>query len=139
MRLSGSPIKCKAHFVRLLLPLLVLCGGRALALDPHRELGQFSRQAWQTENGLPQNTVHSVIQTRDGYIWAATEEGLARFDGLGFVVFDKENTPQLRSNDVRSVMQDRSGALWLSTSEGLVRLSDGVAAPFTRYRSIRPS
>src|SRR5437588_7106369 len=131
MRLPSPPRECKAHFTGLLITLLVLCGGRALALDTRRELAQFSRQVWQTENGLPQNTVHSVIQTRDGYIWAATEEGLARFDGLGFVVFDKENTPQLRSNDVRSVMQDRSGALWLSTSEGLVRLSDGVAAPFT--------
>ncbi|PYS84136.1 MAG: histidine kinase [Acidobacteria bacterium] len=131
MRLSSPPRECNAHFIRLLLPLLILCGGRSLALDSHRELGQFSRQVWQTENGLPQNTVHSVIQTRDGYIWAATEEGLARFDGRGFVVFDKENTPQLKSNDVRSVFQDKQGALWLSTAEGLVRLSNGEAAVFT--------
>jgi ligand-binding sensor domain-containing protein/signal transduction histidine kinase len=120
----------------LLLPLLALCGGRALALDPDRELSQFTRQAWQTENGLPQNTVHCVIQTRDGYLWAATEEGLARFDGLGFLVFDKENTPQLKTNDVRSVMQDRQGALWLSTAEGLVRLSDGGAASFTTEQGL---
>jgi ligand-binding sensor domain-containing protein/signal transduction histidine kinase len=131
MRLSGPPLKCKARFVGLLLALLLLCGGRALALDPRRELAQFGRESWQTENGLPQNTVHCVIQTRDGYLWAATEEGLARFDGLGFVVFDKENTPQLKSNDVRSVMQDRAGALWLSTAEGLVRLTGGEAAAFT--------
>src|SRR5947207_12812050 len=136
MRLSSPPRECKAHFTGLLVTLLVLCGVRALALDPRRELGQFGRQAWQTEKGLPQNTVHCVIQTRDGYVWAATEEGLARFDGLGFVVLDKENTPQLKSNDVRSVMQDRAGALWLSTAEGLVRLSGGGAAAFTTEQGL---
>src|SRR5947209_8197764 len=136
MRLSSPPRECKAHFTGLLITLLVLCGGRALALAPGVELGQFSRQVWQTENGLPQNTVHCVIQTRDGYVWAATEEGLARFDGLGFVVFDKENTPQLKTNDVRSVMQDRAGALWLSTSEGLVRLSGDEADAFTTEQGL---
>src|ERR1043166_4138626 len=109
MRPTVSPFKCGLRFAALLLPLLLLCGARELALHPGRERSQFSRQVWQTENGLPQNTVHAVIQTRDGYLWAATEEGLARFDGLGFVVFDKENTPQLKTNDIRSVMQDRAG------------------------------
>jgi ligand-binding sensor domain-containing protein/signal transduction histidine kinase len=113
------------------LPLLLLCGGRALALDPHRQLGQFGAREWQTENGLPQNSVHSIIQTRDGYIWVATEEGLARFDGLSFAVFDKQNTPQLKSNDVRSILEGRDGALWLSTAAGLVRLFKGEATAFT--------
>jgi ligand-binding sensor domain-containing protein/signal transduction histidine kinase len=136
MRPKASPFKCGLHFVALLVSLLLLCGVRSLALDPQRELSQFSRQVWQTENGLPQNSVHAVIQTRDGYVWAATEEGLARFDGLGFFVFDKENTPQLKTNDVRSVMQDRAGALWLSTSEGLVRLAGGEAASFTTEQGL---
>jgi ligand-binding sensor domain-containing protein/signal transduction histidine kinase len=136
MRPTVSPFKCGLRFAALLLPLLLLCGARALALDPGRELSQFSRQVWQTENGLPQNTVHAVIQTRDGYLWAATEEGLARFDGLGFVVFDKENTPQLKTNDIRSVMQDHAGALWLSTGEGLVRLAGGESASFTTEQGL---
>jgi ligand-binding sensor domain-containing protein/signal transduction histidine kinase len=136
MRPTVSPFKCGLRFAASLLPLLLLCGARALALDPARELGQFSRQVWQTENGLPQNTVHAVLQTRDGYLWAATEEGLARFDGLGFVVFDKGNTPQLKTNDIRSVMQDRAGALWLSTGEGLVRLAGGESASFTTEQGL---
>jgi ligand-binding sensor domain-containing protein/signal transduction histidine kinase len=136
MRLSEFPGKRKALFLRLLPLLLILCGGRALALDPHRELGQFSRRVWQTENALPQNSVRSVIQTRDGYIWAATEEGLARFDGLGFVVFDKQNTPQLKSNDVRAVLQDRADALWLSTGVGLVRLFKGEGTSFTTQQGL---
>ncbi|HEX3560655.1 MAG TPA: two-component regulator propeller domain-containing protein [Pyrinomonadaceae bacterium] len=136
MRLPDSPGKCKALFLRLLLLLLILCGARALALDPHRQLGQFSRRVWQTENGLPQNSVRSVIQTRDGYVWAATEEGLARFDGLGFVVFDKQNTPPLKSNDARAVLEDREGALWVSTAGGLIRLFKGLGTSFTTQQGL---
>src|ERR1043166_7909786 len=94
---------------------------QALALDPSRDLSQFNRQVWVTENGLPQNTVHSIVQTQNGYIWIATEEGLARFDGVRFTVFDKQNTPELKSNDIRVLSADRQGALWIGTAEGLVR------------------
>src|SRR5689334_4149010 len=93
-----------ARVLLLSLLLAAACFARAYALAPGGELGQLSRRAWQTETGLPQNTVHSVAQTSDGYIWVATEEGLARFDGAGFRVFDKQNTPQLRSNDVRALL-----------------------------------
>ena len=91
---------------------------QALALDPSRDLSQFNRQVWVTENGLPQNTVHSIVQTQNGYVWIATEEGLARFDGVRFTVFDKQNTPELKSNDVRVLVSDRQGALWIGTPKG---------------------
>src|SRR5207237_2182188 len=70
--------------IRILCLLCLLCfGGKlALALDPTRDLSQFNAQVWLTENGLPQNTVHSIAQARDGYVWIANEEGLARFDGI---------------------------------------------------------
>jgi ligand-binding sensor domain-containing protein/signal transduction histidine kinase len=136
MRPSIPPREFSARLLKFVLPLLLLCGGRALALDPHRQLGQFGTRQWQTENGLPQNSVHSIIQTRDGYIWVATEEGLARFDGLSFAVFDKQNTPQLKSNDVRSILEGRDGALWLSTAAGLVRLFKGEAAAFTTAQGL---
>src|ERR1044071_1000616 len=113
-----------ARLIRLLLPTLLLCGGgvRAYALARGGELGQLSRRAWQTETGLPQNTVHSVAQTSDGYVWVATEEGLARFDGAGFRVFDKQNTPQLRSNDVRALLATvRGNHLWVCTGAGVAR------------------
>src|SRR6059058_1665672 len=99
MRLPVPRVKLRTRALRLLLLLLLLaCGVRAHALGHGGDLGQLSRRAWQTETGLPQNTVHSIAQTSDGYIWVATEEGLARFDGAGFRVFDKQNTPELRSN-----------------------------------------
>jgi ligand-binding sensor domain-containing protein len=101
------------------------------SLDPNRNLTEFGNQIWLTENGLPQNTVQTILQTRDGYIWAGTQEGLARFNGTSFVVFDKENTPQLKSNDIRALLEDRAGALWISTSYGLVRMQAGTFTSFT--------
>src|SRR4051812_35908434 len=108
-----SNLRC-ARLLRMLTPmLLLLCGGmRAHALAREGDLNQLSRRAWQTETGLPQNTVHSIAQTTDGYIWVATEEGIARFDGAGFRVFDKQNTPALRSNDVRALLATSGGELW---------------------------
>jgi ligand-binding sensor domain-containing protein len=110
--------------------LLLLAGTRSSALDPHRSLKEFGHQAWVTENGLPQNTVQAIIQTRDGYLWVGTQEGLARFDGLNFTVFDKENTPVFKSNDIRFLYEDQQGRLWISTSYGLVCRHNGAIQKF---------
>jgi ligand-binding sensor domain-containing protein/signal transduction histidine kinase len=104
----------------------------ALAVELPRELSQFGHETWLTENGLPQNTVHAIVQTKDGYIWIGTEEGLARFDGVKFTVFDKQNTPELKSNYIRSLLADRQGALWIGTAQGLARLLNGKFTLFTR-------
>src|SRR5688572_19614976 len=87
----------------VVLPLLG-SGESALALGSHRDLSQLRHEVWLTENGLPQNTVHSIAQTTDGYIWIGTEEGLARFDGVRFTVFDKQTTPELKSNYIRALL-----------------------------------
>jgi len=117
----------------MLCSLLLLWFGcrQVLALDPARDLSQFNARVWLTENGLPQNTIHSITQARDGYVWLATEEGLARFDGIKFTVFDKQNTPELKSNDIRVLLEDRRGALWIGTADGLVRLLDAKFTAFT--------
>src|SRR5580698_7812069 len=66
---------------------LLFAAASTFALDPHQSLRHYGYQSWQTENGLPQNTVHAVLQTRDGYVWLATEAGLVRFDSVRFTVF----------------------------------------------------
>ena len=85
----------------------------------------FSHQAWTTEDGLPQNSVHQILQTRDGYLWIATESGLARFDGLSFTVFRHDDQPAFPSDDIACLAEDRAGALWIGTTDGLVRFSNG--------------
>src|SRR5258708_21808134 len=64
----------------------------AQALDPSRTLTRYGHDVWQREQGLPNNTVRAILQTREGYIWLATEEGLARFDGVHFKVWRKART-----------------------------------------------
>ena len=73
---------------------------------------------WQVEQGLPQNKVTAVVQTRDGYLWAGTYNGLARFDGVRFTVFDDNNTPELHSRRITSLFEADDGALWIGTESG---------------------
>jgi len=108
-----------------------LCAAPAFALDPARPLTQYGREVWRSEQGLPQNSVQALAQTRDGYLWLGTQEGLARFDGVRFVVFDKTNTPAIRHNSIQALLETRDGSLWIATFVGgLARLKDGR---FTGY------
>lgn len=96
--------------------------------------GDFIVRKWTTEEGLPQNTVTSMVQTEDGYIWLGTFGGLARFDGVTFKIFDSTNAPGLRSNRILSLYQDRWKRLWIGTEAGEVyTLADGK---FIEFQSI---
>ena len=77
-------------------------------------------RTWQVEQGLPQNKVTAVVQTREGYLWCGTYRGLARFDGIRFTIFDDSNTPELRSSRVTSLFEAGDGALWIGTENGHV-------------------
>lgn len=106
------------------LACLALVTRQIFALAPDRKIAQYIHDVWRAENGLPQNTVRDILQTRDGYIWLATDEGLVRFDGLHFTVFDKQNTAAIRSNNIQVLYEDRQANLWIGTDKGLVRLKD---------------
>jgi len=81
-------------------------------------------RSWGTEAGLPQNTVNAIVQTRDGYLWLGTRDGLAHFDGLRFTVF---GLPEgLPSVDVAALVEDHAGTLWIGTvGGGLARWAGG--------------
>src|SRR3954465_11018468 len=102
------------------LAALVLILGRpqTAAAQPGQQPSRYLHDAWTTENGLPQNDVMQMIQTRDGYIWLGTNGGLVRFDGIRFTIFDSGNTPELRSNRILSLAEDRDGTLWIGTQNG---------------------
>jgi ligand-binding sensor domain-containing protein/signal transduction histidine kinase len=87
---------------------------------------QSSSRLWQIDEGLPDNLVQAITQTRDGYLWVGTSEGLARFDGTEFMAFTPKNTPALKSLSITALCADRDGALWIGTDGGgLTRLKDG--------------
>ncbi|MGO8934787.1 MAG: two-component regulator propeller domain-containing protein [Terracidiphilus sp.] len=103
----------------------------AAALEPSTPLANFGRQAWAMENGLPQNTVQALAQTKDGFLWLGTEAGLVRFDGIEFETYDRSSTPALPGSDIRCLLVARDGALWIGTNAGLVQWKDGAVRTFT--------
>lgn len=95
------------------------------ALDPAKALTQYKNDRWQTDQGLPQNTVQALLQTRDGYLWVGTLDGLARFDGVRFTRFDSRSTPELGLGSVHGLMEDSEGNLWIGRSDGASIFRDG--------------
>lgn len=81
-------------------------------------LAQYRFDHWTADNGFPQNSVRDIVQTRDGYLWLTTFDGLLRFDGVRFTVFNKSNTLGLASNRFFNLFEDRSGDLWASLETG---------------------
>jgi diguanylate cyclase (GGDEF)-like protein len=122
----------------------LLSASSALALDPGRAVTQYRHDVWSTRDGLPQSSVEALAQTPDGYLWLGTQEGLVRYDGLHFRVFDKANTRALRHNRVTALLADTDGRLWIGTEGGgLARLKGGEwtelrlgALPSARVRAL---
>ena len=97
-------------------------------------LAQYRFDSWTTENGLPNNWVMALRQTRDGYLWLTTADGVASFDGVNFRVFNKVKTPGLTTNwfSYRALWEDAQGNLWMGTHDGgVVRYHDGIFTSLT--------
>lgn len=93
------------------------------ALDPKKAITQYNIKIWHTENGLPDNSVYTILQTRDGYIWMGTLNGVVRFDGYTFHSFDSEESPR---GEIRALYEDSVGTLWIgTTSYGLYSYKHG--------------
>jgi ligand-binding sensor domain-containing protein len=91
--------------------------------------GDLAVQIWSIEQGLPNSTVTALAQTRDGYLWVGTFNGLARFDGVRFVTFNPANTPAMKHARVQRLYVDSEDTLWINTYDGaLISLRDGVFA-----------
>ncbi|KFE68421.1 two-component regulator propeller domain-containing protein [Hyalangium minutum] len=121
-----------------LLGALIAAAPSAWALEPSKALNQFPQKVWQAENGLPQNTTLALAQTPEGYLWVGTYEGLARFDGVRFSVFDPMNTPALLDRAITALAVDQSGTLWINTNQGLAGMRAGTFFPMPLPTSITP-
>ena len=78
------------------------------------------------KNGLPQNSVYSIAQTKDGYLWFGTEEGIARFDGVRVTVLNTLKNKTLVDNYINVLTAGSDGSLWIGTRSGVIRYKDGL-------------
>jgi len=122
----------RAAKTKILCRFALIFAVRASLLFSAMAAPNYFTRTWQVEQGLPQNKVTAVVQTRDGYLWVGTYNGLARFDGVRFTVFNDNNTPELRSSRITSLFEAADGTLWIGTESGNVsQYKDGhfVAVP----------
>ena len=108
-----------------------LSSAPGFALDPDRALTQYVHTSWLKRDGLPINAVIDLEQTRDGFLWIATPDGLVRFDGVKFSWFHSGNTPGLDNNVLGVVHEDVEGTLWVGGNSGLFRWIDGTLEEVT--------
>src|SRR5687768_13667824 len=105
--------RCLAMIVVLIFPVT------AMALDPNRAITQYVRGAWDSEAGLPYNHIYSLYQTRDGYLWVATGNGLGRFDGVRFELFDSVRVPEaFTAPEFFSLLESPDGTFWIGSYWG---------------------
>lgn len=125
---------CAFAFV-VMIGLLIV--GEGLALDPGKAVTQYIINSWNDETGLPQNTVRTLLQTGDGYLWIGTEEGLARFDGVKFKIFDAVKTPEIKNNYIFTLFEDSRRRLWIGTvGGGLLMVKNGQFKCFTEKEGL---
>ena len=110
----------------LLLGVFLMCGASSAAM------AQYRFDVLNTDNGLPQNSVMAILQTRDGYLWFTTLDGLVRYDGVRYTVFNKANSKGINSNRFRSLYEDTDGTLWIGTEDGgLTHYQNGQFRTYT--------
>ena len=115
--------------------LSALAPRNATALDPRKSLSQYSRRVWTQEHGLPQDTIRAIAQTSDGYLWLGTDEGLARFDGYDFMVFNKADG-DLPANSITALASANDGSLWIGTPNGLTQYRDQQFHTYTTKQGL---
>ncbi len=110
---------------------LLLISANLWCLDTRLAITQFGHDVWTSAQGLPQDSIRAIAQTTDGYLWIATINGLARFDGVKFTAFNASNTPVLGESLLTSLAADFDGSLWIGRvgAGGLVRYRNGVFEP----------
>lgn len=110
--------------------LSLLLAWPALAVTP---LHDYFRESWTTRDGLPHNTINNIQQSGDGYLWLATWEGAARYDGRSFTVFGRDALTGLPDAGVRTIFRENDGSLLVAGSRGGVsRVGNG------RWQSLPP-
>ena len=96
-----------------------------VGLSPDKVLTQYGHDYWDLDKGMPSNTVLDNLLSSEGYMWIATFDGLVKFDGVTFEMFNEKNHPSFKKNGVLSLFEDESNTLWIGTNGGgLIKMQD---------------
>jgi len=104
---------------------------QALALDPRQPASSYLRTNFTVEDGLPDNQVNAITQTRNGFLWVGTDSGLARFDGEHFTQI-RLGAEKSKEPPVNFLLNAEDGALWVATDSGLAHLPSSALDRFDR-------
>jgi PAS domain S-box-containing protein len=97
--------------------------------------GAIASQSYTEANGLAQNSVYAVYESRDGSVWAGTlNGGVSRFKDGHFTTY--KTTNGLASNSVSSILETRDGAMWFATPGGLSSFSGGQWRTYTSVEGL---
>src|SRR5436190_14721706 len=106
---------------------LLFLASHGVATAGTNEVSRYSMRLWQIDEGLPDNTVQAITQTKDGFLWVGTADGLARFDGVRFSVLDSKNYPEINGHFITDLRETSDGSLWIGVDGGgVARLHHGV-------------
>ncbi len=123
------PVQAKPRLWVCILAVMsgAICSSLPMAAADFGPSLTYITHEWQSEEGLPSQVVQALAQTKDGYFWVGTREGLARFDGIQFTTFGSNSMPEIKSDIINALCADRNGALWIGTEGGgVTRLKDGL-------------
>jgi len=104
--------------------LLLSLSCTALAIDPGKRIAQYGHTAWRIQDGVFDGAPNAIAQTKDGYLWIGTQNGLIRFDGVRFVPWVPVKG-KLLSSGIYSLLAGSDGSLWIGTSTNLAHLEKG--------------
>lgn len=131
MQASSPPcfpvVQSVAAVLFLLLPVT------AAALPPEIRPHHLLEQRWGVDQGMPQTTAQTITQSHDGMLWIGTQDGLVRFDGIDFQIFNQDEHPGLAHPYINSLAEDADGRIWVGTEQGVSLVEAG------RVRHIRPA
>lgn len=106
-----------AIFISLaLLPAVGIC--QSSSSDKIKEHQYIVGRQFNTENGLPANGINAMHQDHNGYIWAATYNGLVRYNGLDFKIYSTSTIHNLQTNRFITVNEDLTGKIWAGLEYG---------------------
>lgn len=151
-RFNGNVGKCHVciYYLKLALFFTIFLPGNLWAdvdspgieqflpsLNPKYKISQFVFKRWTMEDNLPSNSIRTITQTSDGYLWIGTNNGLVRFDGVKFQTFNSENTSQFKYNQVNALLAGKDGELWIGTnSDGLLYYKQGKFKKYTSQNGL---